>query len=211
MKVKLSDITKTLLFHYYPAWIGWSGIYCIVFSSLNWDPKLTFSRLFIETQLQVLLVYVFLISALFILKPSTNRYKLSVIFFAMTCAVFCWEAGLYSIELWIKPPQAPHPFSMGFILLRIFSGCFIIWCYLLAESYCLSERMLREEKIKGLMQEKRLTNNEIKYLKSRIDPELLFKKLQYILELREKDSARAKSEQLSLVRYLRDSLDNTNG
>jgi len=61
------------------------------------------------------------------------------------------------------------------------------------------------------MQEKRLTNNEIKYLKSRIDPELLFKKLQYILELREKDSARAKSEQLSLVRYLRDSLDNTNG
>jgi len=69
--------------------------------------------------------------------------------------------------------------------------------------------MLREEKIKGLMQEKNLTNNEIEYLKSRIDPGLLFKKLQHILELRDTDPDRAKSEQLDLVRYLRDALAKT--
>lgn len=209
MNVKLSDITKTLLFHYYPAWVAWSGIYCIVFSSLNWNPRLTFTGLFIETQLQVLFVYLFMIGALYFFKPSNNLYRLSAIFLSMITAVFCWEAGKCLIEKWMAPSALQYPFSMGFILLRIFSGCFIIWCFYLAERYCLSELMLREEKIKGLMQEKKLTSNEIRYLKSRIDPELLFKKLQYILELRDTDPDRAKSEQLDLVRYLRDSLAKT--
>jgi hypothetical protein len=209
MNVKLSDITKTLLFHYCPAWIAWSGIYCIVFSSLNWNPRLTFTGLFIETQLQVLFVYLFMAGALYFFKLSNNLYRLSAIFFSMIIAVFCWEAGKFLIEKWMAPSVLQYPFSMGFILLRIFSGCFIIWCFLLAERYCLSELMLREEKIKGLMQENKFTNNEIRYLKSRIDPELLFKKLKSILELRDTDPDRAKSEQLDLVRYLRDSLAKT--
>ena len=209
MNVKLSDITKTLLFHYYPAWIAWSGIYCIVFSSLNWNPRLTFTGLFIETQLQVLFVYFFMIGVLYFFKPLNNLYRLSTIFLSMIISVFCWEAGVILIKKWMGSSAVPYQFSTGFILLRIFSGCFIIWCFLLAERYCLSELMLREEKIKGLMQEKNLTNNEIEYLKSRIDPGLLFKKLQHILELRDTDPDRAKSEQLDLVRYLRDALAKT--
>jgi len=209
MNVKPSHITKTLVFHYYPAWIAWSGIYCFVFSSLNWNPKITFTGLFIETQLQVLLVYFFMIGALYFFKPWNNLFRLTTIFISMIIAILCWEVGKYIIEKWIASSEPQHPFSMGFILLRIFSGCFIIWCFFLAERYCLSELMLREEKIKSLMQEKKFTNNEIRYIKSRIDPELLFRKLQYILELRDTDPNRAKSEQLDLVRYLRDSLAKT--
>jgi len=209
MNVKLSDITKTLFSHYYLPWIAWSGIYCIVFSSLNWHPKLDFISLFIETQLQVLFVYVFIIGSLYLLKPPDNHFRLVMIFSAMISAVISWEAGLFLIERQMSLSAPDYQFSIGFILVRIFSGCFIVWCFMLAERYCLSELMLREEKIKGLLQEKKLTNNEIRYLKARIDPELLFEKLQTILELRDTDPDRAKSEQLDLVRYLRDSLSKT--
>lgn len=209
MKVKLWDVTKALLTHYYPAWIAWSGIYCIVFSSLNFHPKLTFTGLFVESQLQVLWVYLFIVGSLFCLKPPGNRIRLVAIVVAMIGAVISWEAGSFLIERQVSLSVPGYRWSMGFILLRTFSGCFIIWCFLLAERYCLSELMLREEKIRGLMQEKKLTDHEIAYLKARIDPQLLFEKLQAILELRNSDPDRAKVEQLNLVRYLRDSLSKT--
>ena len=209
MKIGLSDISKTLLTHYYPAWIVWSGIYCFVFSSLKWDQGIDFTHLFIETQLQVLFVYLFIIGALYFLKASGNPSRLVPIFTAMIAAVICWEAGAFVVDKVGAPSVGEYHFSAGFILLRIFSGCFIIWCFMLAERYCLSELMLREEKINGLLQEKKLTGNEIRYLKARIDPEQLFEKLQAILELRDTDPARARTEQLDLVRYLRNALSRT--
>lgn len=206
MNVKLSDVSKTLFSHYYPAWIAWSGIYCIVFSSLNWEPELTFISLFIEAQLQVLFVYIFIIASLYFLKPSNNHFRLVTIFAAMIVSVICWETGSFFFERQFSLPGPGYRFSIGFIGLRIFSGCFIIWCFLLAERYCISELMIREEKINSLLQEKKLTNNEIRYLKARIDPEFLFEKLQWILELRDTDPGRAKTEQLDMVRTLRESL-----
>ena len=206
MTVKLSDVSKTLFSHYYPAWIAWSGIYCIFFSSLNWQPRLTFTRLFIETQLQVLFVYLFIIGSLYIIKPPKNHSRVAALFTAMVVSVICWEAGLFFIERQISLSDPEYRFLFGFIGLRILSGCFIIWCFLLAERYCLSELMLREERINSLLQEKKLTNNEIRYLKARIDPEFLFEKLQWILELRDTDPDKAKTEQLDLVRTLRESL-----
>lgn len=209
MDVKLSDITKTLALHYYPAWIAWSGIYCVVFSSLNWQPPIDVIRLFTETQLQVVLVYIFIIGAIYFIKPADNRIRWVTIVSAMISAVISWEALSYLIEMQASSSAATYRFSIGFFLLRLFSGSFIIWCFMLAERYCISELMLREEKIQGLLQEKKLTDNEIRYLKARIDPKLLFEKLQTILELRDTDPDRAKSEQLDLVRFLRNALSRT--
>jgi hypothetical protein len=206
MKVNLSDISKTLFFHYYPAWVAWSSIYCTVLSSLNWQPELTFISLFIETQLQVLFIYLFIIGSLYYVQPLNNPFRLVTIFAAMIVSVICWEAGSFFIGRQILSFDYEYQLSIAFIALRVFSGCFIIWCFLLAERYCLSELMIREEKIKSLLQEKMLTNNEIKYLKARIDPEFLFEKLQWVLELRDTDPGRVKTEQLDLVRTLRESL-----
>lgn len=209
MNVSLSDITKTLFFHYYPAWIAWSGIYCIVFCSLNWQPHIDFIYLFTETQFQVVFVYLFIIGSLYLLNPNGGHLRLLTIFSAMIIAVISWESGSFLFERQISLSENIYQFSIGFILLRVVSGSFIIWCFMLAERYCLSELMLREEKIQGLLQEKKLTDNEIRYLKARIDPELLYEKLQTILALRDTNTDRAKSEQLDLVRYLRDSLSKT--
>lgn len=209
MDVKLSDITKTLVLHYYPAWITWSGIYCIVFSSLNWQPPIDFIRLFTETQLQVVFVYIFVIGATCFIKPTDNQIRFLTIVTAMVSAVISWEALSYMIEMQISSSATTYRFSKGFFLLRLFSGSFLIWCFMLAERYCLSELMLREQKIQGLLREKKLTDNEIRYLKARIDPELLFKKLQTILELRDTDPDKAKSEQMDLVRFLRKALART--
>lgn len=210
MNVSLSEITKTLVFHYYPAWIAWSGIYCLVFCSLNWQPHIDFINLFTETQLQVVFVYLFIIASLYLLNPPDGHFRLLTIFSAMISAIISWEAGSFLLEGQISLSETGYQFSIGFILLRVVSGSFIIWCFMLAERYCLSELMLREEKIQGLLQEKKLTDNEIRYYKARIDPELLFEKLQTIFELRNTNPERAKSEQLDLVKFLRDSLSKTN-
>jgi len=206
MRVKPFNITKALLLHYYPAWLAWSGIFCFVFSSLNWQPSIDFINLFIESQLQVLFVYLFILGSLYVNKSAGNPFHFLAIVSAMISSVISWEAVSYLIHIQMSLLEPTYRFSIGFLLLRIVSGSFIIWCFMLAERYCLSELMLREQKIQGLLQEKKLTDNEIMYLKARIDPELLFEKLQKILELRDADPDKAKSEQLDLVRFLRNAL-----
>ena len=121
MNVKLSNVSKTLFFHYYPAWIAWSGIYCIVLSSLNWEPELTFISLFIQAQLQVVFVYLFIIESLYFLKPSNNHVHLVTIFAAMIVSVICWETGSFFVERQISLSGPGYRFSIGFIGLRIFS------------------------------------------------------------------------------------------
>jgi hypothetical protein len=206
MRFQQVNITKTLVLHYYPAWIAWSGIYCIVFSSLDWQPPIGFIRLFAEIQFQVVFVYLFIIGSLNLFKPTVTHDRLLTVFAAMIGAVICWETGSFLFFKQLPQLTNSYRFSVGFLLLRIVSGSFIVWCFMLAERYCLSELMLREQKIQGLFQEKNLTENEIMYLKARIDPELLFEKLQMILALRDTDPDRAKSEQLDLVRFLRNAL-----
>ena len=205
METKLSQISRILLFHYYPAWLAYSGIYCLVFASMAWNPGVTFSRLFIESQFQILFIYFFIISALWILKPVRDSYRLVVIFSALVAGVLCSEA-LSALLTW---PVTDQVLSSEYILLRIISGGFIVWCFLLAERYYLSERRLQRAKIDRLLADKKLTGNELQYLKSRIDPGFLFAKLQFILDLRDAEPDRAKAEQLELVRYLRQALAHT--
>jgi len=96
MHVKVSNISKTLFLHYYPAWIAWSAVYCFVFSSFNWHPRLTFTSLFFKAQLQVLFVYIVIIGSLYLLKPPNSHRRLVVIFSAMISAVIVWEAGSFA-------------------------------------------------------------------------------------------------------------------
>lgn len=207
--IKLSEISKTLLFHYVPAWLTWSGIFCIVFSSLQLPPGFTFAPLFLEVQAQTLFVYLFILGALFCLRPSVNPFRLAVVFSAMVCGVLCWEYATVIIRGGNPMASAGSGFYPGYVVLRLFCGCFIVWCFLLAERYCLSERLLRKQKINRLLEEKKLTRSEIRYLKSRIDPALLFSELEEILSLRETNPAGARFALHNLVRRLRETLSKT--
>jgi hypothetical protein len=203
MRPGLAEVSRTLLFHYYPAWLGWSCVHCTVFASLAFSPELTFWQLFLHSQLQVLAIYAAIIGALRLCRPQTQKGRVVLITCAMMSGVLVWEAVLCLASADGIAPALSGWDLLFFMILRVVSGGFVVWCFLLAESYCLSEVMLRAQKISRLTAERDLTENEIHYLKARIDPDLLMKRLRHILILRDSDPAAAGLAQTDLVRYLR--------
>ncbi len=206
MEVKLPEISKKFFFGYYPVLLIVTFFFSVFLSTFDWEPKSHYLRIFLETQLQILLIFFFIVFSLRILKPTRPFIRLLIITAVTVIGVLLWNAWL-SMTYGLDPlPFTGSASATRFALIKIGSGFFIAWCFVLAERYCISETRLEEEKRKRASDEKTLFENHLKLLQAQIEPRFLFNTLTSIVRTRDVDLEKAKAMQLSLTDYLRASL-----
>ncbi len=209
MDVKLPEISKKFFFGYYPVLLIVTFFFSVFLSTFDWEPKPHYFRIFLETQLQILLIFFFIVISLRILKPTRPFIRLLIITAVTVIGVLLWNAWL-SVTYGLAPlPFSGSPSATRLALIKIGSGFFIAWCFVLAERYCISETRLEEEKRKRVSDEKTLLENHLKLLQAQIEPRFLFNTLTSIVRTRDVDLEKAKAMQLSLIDYLRTSLAKT--
>ncbi|MCP4688176.1 MAG: hypothetical protein GY859_09005 [Desulfobacterales bacterium] len=206
MRVRLPEISRKFFFGYYPVLLIITFFFSVFLSTFDWEPKPHYSRIFLEIQLQIILIFFFIVFSLRVLKPTRPVIRLLIITTVMILGVLVWNAYL-SVAYGLAPfPFSGSPRATRLALIQIGSGFFIAWCFVLAERYSISETRLDREKRKRISDEKTLLENHLKLLQAQIEPQFLFNILKSIVQTRDVDYEKAKAMQLSLIEYLRSSL-----
>ncbi len=209
MEVKLSEISRRLIFRYYPVWFLCSVIFCFILKSLKWAPHIGFFDHFIAGQISCILIFSFVISSLYIFKPSRLSTQLIIMIISALSAI-----EIMYIVSGIHHNFGPIPFrgplfSSQIFHLSINNAFFVIWFFFIGKRSCISEKMLVEEESKRLSNEKKVVENRLKLLQAQIEPQFLFNTLTSIVTLRDIDLEKAKSMQMHFIQYLRATLVKT--
>lgn len=197
-------IRRRFFLIYYPVLLILTSWFSLVFASLNWYPALGFLRLLSETQFTL----VFIITALYLLQHEKPVIKFLTILFAIVVAVFVWNGCLKSMNGFSMVPFM-GPSATFFILSKIGIGFVITGIFLVSEQAIILEKKRRRDRLKKLANERKVTENNLKYLQARVEPQFLLDTLTSIAGLREDDPDRAKHLQLKLIEYLQESLIRT--
>lgn len=211
MEVKLSEISRRIILRYYPIWL----IVVITFSHveklIQGTPENIIIRNIIAGQICCILIFIFVITSLYVFKPSRLATQLILMIIS----------ALIAIEIWYIPAAvrfnfSPIPFygtlfGTQIFLLSLNNAVFVIWFFFIAERSCASEKKLKQEESKRLSNEKKVVENRLKLLQAQIEPQFLFNTLTSIVKLRDKDLEKAKCMQMHLIQYLRATLVKTRG
>jgi sensor histidine kinase YesM len=204
VNITLTQISKRLLFRYYPVWLLINVLMSYnLLRVLGWMPGVGLRQNIVGGQLVNILMYLFIITPLYILKPTGFLRRLMVMIGAMLGAVF-------SFHTLTVIAYANHPEVFGglevppqLILFQTVIGFYTIWFVVLAERSLLAEEDLAKEETKRLAYEKQLLEDRLLLLQAQIEPMLLLRTMKKIEGLYDTDPKRATTLQMHFIQYVR--------
>lgn len=209
MEVKLSEISRRIIFRYYPVWFLSAILYCFVLKSLKWAPDLNYIENLLAGQISYILIFIFVMTSLSILKPARLVTQLTIMTISALAAIEMWYI-VSGVHLNFGPIPFRGPlFASHIFHLSINNAFFVIWFFFIAERSCIADKKLNEEESKRLLNEKKIVANRLKLLQAQIEPQFLFNTLTNIVNLRDRDPEKAKTIQMHFIQYLRATLMKT--
>ncbi len=206
MEIKLSEISRRLLFRYYPLLLLTTAIHCIINSQSAMFPTqrtILGMTLFIYINLQTLFAYAFIVMPLYFFKPTHffSRLILMTIFMILSSEIFFFLSGTYG-----PVPFMGNPSNTFVFLKMVSTGFFVIWIFFIAEKTLITEKKHKDEGLNRLSHKKTLVENQLRLLQAQIEPQFLFNTLSGIIDLRDINLEKAKKMQMHFIQYLRATL-----
>ncbi len=209
MEIKLAEISRRLLFRYYPLLLLTTSLFSIFYSLAKFDPEFSGLNRFIHIQSQLLFSYAFMILPLHFFRISRflSRFFVMAIFMIISVEIGYFYRGLLFGHGPV--PFIGKPLDTYIFLQMISGGFFTMWLFFIAEKSIKYEKKLQNEGLKRLSNEKKLIENQLRLLQAQIEPRFLFNTLSGIIELRDVDMEKAKRMQKYFIQYLRATLVKT--
>ncbi len=209
VEIRLSEISKRLLFRYFPFYSLFIFYSNSILRSMGWRPESSAIEAITGALVSILATYFFMIIPLYLFKPTKRLIRFAVIIVSVILAIVGIRAFDGFMNNFNPVPFSHSPIATEMFLLNTLGGMYVIWFFCLEERQCISEAKIRAEKSKRISNEKKVLETHLKLLQAQIEPHFLFNTLTSIVSLDDTDPRSAKTMQLNFIQYLKATLAKT--